>query len=531
MPIGLLSRLQSVPASPLHPGVANCTLKWFTQPLDHFNFGEVRQWRQRYFTYDAYWKPGGPMLFYTGNEASVELYVNATGLMWERAPELGARLVFAEHRYYGKSLPLGEVSTANSSTLRWLTMEQALVDFSRLIYALQTDGKTSAVIAIGGSYGGMLAAWLRMHYPSAVAGAIAASAPVLAFDGLDGLASKWDGSAYWKVVTRDATAQFGGAAPGCVEGVRAFWPAFFARGATAAGRTWLSKAFRLCGTETKAGGESHGQDEDEAEHRRLRQGEELHPLLPRLAAWVLNLWDTLAMGNFPYPSNYLIFQQGGDPAIQLPAWPVRAACRPFAGASSSSASSLSADELIGKMAEAVGVLYNATRDKVCYDLPDDPNYDGIWDYQWCTERLPQETYFALEGGKADMFYRRPRNASAVAEHCRRKYGVGSDRGRTWVAATSSFARRPAPASNIIFSNGEFDPWRSGGVLSDLSPSLRAIEVDKGAHHLDLFFSNPADPPSVRAAREIEVAAIRAWVAQAGEHVHVEHSSAFASTSA
>ena len=104
------------------------------------------------------------MLFYTGNEASVELYVNATGLMWERAPELGARLVFAEHRYYGKSLPLGEASTANSSTLRWLTMEQALVDFSRLIYALQTDGKTSAVIAIGGSYGGMLAAWLRMHF-------------------------------------------------------------------------------------------------------------------------------------------------------------------------------------------------------------------------------------------------------------------------------------------------------------------------------------------------------------------------------
>ena len=31
-------------------------------------------------------------------------YLNASGLMWETAPQMNAMLVFAEHRYYGAPL-------------------------------------------------------------------------------------------------------------------------------------------------------------------------------------------------------------------------------------------------------------------------------------------------------------------------------------------------------------------------------------------------------------------------------------------
>ncbi len=59
-------------------------------------------------------------------------YVQHTGLMWENAKQFGALLVFAEHRYYGASQPLGNASARN---LQYLTHEQALADYATLVRA------------------------------------------------------------------------------------------------------------------------------------------------------------------------------------------------------------------------------------------------------------------------------------------------------------------------------------------------------------------------------------------------------------
>jgi hypothetical protein len=60
----------------VRPSVANLTLTWFTQTVDHFGFGVPASgnttFPQRVFTYDKFWGKGGcptvpgPIFFYTG---------------------------------------------------------------------------------------------------------------------------------------------------------------------------------------------------------------------------------------------------------------------------------------------------------------------------------------------------------------------------------------------------------------------------------------------------------------------------------
>lgn len=506
------------------PGTANCTVDFIEQNIDHFNWapplgGKVTTYKQRYFTNKQWWRPGGPIFFYLGNEDNVELYVNHTGLMWEHAAEFNALMVFAEHRYYGKSLPF---SSGTKGCMSWLTTEQALADFAYLIDDLQrtySQYHPLPVIGFGGSYGGMMASWFRLKYPESVDGVIAASAPIWSFAGLD---PPYNYNAFNIGVTFDATAA-GGASDYCKSNLKSAWYKILGAGQTAEGRKVLSKAFRTCKPV-----QPRGQGSDDPYD---------------IMEWAQGPWANMAMGNYPYASSYLMHGKS-----LLPPWPVRAAC-------SHLDKEFTDDEsLFEAVREAAATQLNNTGDKKCFDIftevtlqqlppktmKDVPRVgsayrrgrkqmladvnssttcEGSWGYQWCTEMVQPFT----QGTPDDMFYcangtyYQAENCShwdfeGRAKGCQAQWGVTPR--KDW-ARLGLASKNIHMATNIVFSNGRLDPWHGGGVLHNISDTVVAVIIENGAHHIDLMFTDPEDAkyPDIGAARELELAHIRKWVDQ------------------
>lgn len=125
-----------------------------------------------------------PILFYAGNEGDIWDFYDNTGFISELANMTGGMVVYAEHRYFGLSYPFPQDVALKAGNNQWLTVEQTMMDYVELLKELKKKHSFLAnqpVIAIGGSYGGMLAAYLRMKYPNMIQGAVASSAPVLYF--------------------------------------------------------------------------------------------------------------------------------------------------------------------------------------------------------------------------------------------------------------------------------------------------------------------------------------------------------------
>ena len=78
----------------------------------------------RYLIDDKYYnKASGPILYYAGNEGGVWGFYNNSGFIVETlAKEFGALVVFAEHRFYGESMPFGN-KTYDRENLRFLSVE------------------------------------------------------------------------------------------------------------------------------------------------------------------------------------------------------------------------------------------------------------------------------------------------------------------------------------------------------------------------------------------------------------------------
>jgi len=330
-----------------------------------------------------------------------------------------------------------------------------------------------AVIVGGGSYGGMLAAWLRLKYPQWFQGALAASAPILFFDGYVNPDS----------YDRIATAVYEGYDPSCSAAIKDGFVVLNSMAEDSSNYQHIADIFQLC-------------------------------KVPETADDVYNLSDILdgnigsmVMVNYPYASDFL------NP---LPAWPVAHACGvaeqkieehggPYGPHSFENG-------LIALQAvNDVFINYEGTSE--CFDI-NGSQMEGIsqdgWNVLYCNE-MPMP--FASDPENS-MFPAYDWDKAENNEYCIGAYGETPQYNWALDFFGGRFPHRDfIKASNIVFSNGQFDPWQAGGVTFDVSKDTTPIYIEEGAHHLDLRGPNPADPPSIVLARKHETEHVAKWIDQ------------------
>jgi len=166
--------------------------------VDHFDGNFVSpgaSWSQRFYVDTKFWGGEGyPVFLMIGGEGP-QSAPSSRLLMWSLAEEHSALMISLEHRYYGESQPVPDMSNEN---MQYLTSEQALEDiahFVAFINSLQPDVSVSVTtpeitlssstakskwVAYGGSYPGSLTTWVKLKYPALFAGTVGSSAPVAA---------------------------------------------------------------------------------------------------------------------------------------------------------------------------------------------------------------------------------------------------------------------------------------------------------------------------------------------------------------
>ncbi|XP_062144209.1 uncharacterized protein LOC133851689 [Alnus glutinosa] len=437
--------------------------RYFSQRLDHFSFSELPRFPQRYLINTEHWVGSqrlGPIFLYCGNEGDIEWFAANTGFVWEIAPRFGAMVVFPEHRYYGESMPYGSRDEAykNATTLSYLTAEQALADFAVLLRELKRNlsAEASPVVLFGGSYGGMLAAWMRLKYPHVAVGALASSAPILQFEDIVPPETFYD--IVSNAFKRESTS--------CFNTIKESWDVITSEGQKNDGLLQLTKTFGLC--------------------RTLKSTEELRN-------WLESAYSYLAMVNYPYSSDFL---------MPLPGHPIREVCRKIDG-------SPSGYSILERIFEGVSIYYNYTGGVDCFQLDDDPHGMDGWNWQACTEMV-----MPMSSSKdASMFPTYDYNFSSFQEECWKDFRV-NPRPR-WI--TTVFGGHDIKTalkkfgSNIIFSNGLLDPWSGGSVLQNVSETIVALVTKEGAHHIDLRASSSDDPDWLLEQRAIEIKLIEGWI--------------------
>lgn len=329
----------------------------------------------------------------------------------------------------------------------------------------------------------MLATWLRMKFPETFFGAIASSAPIIYFK--DATSEYGFGE-----VTTRAFEQAEETCPARAQKSMEILQTYIDSDCTYA-YEYLHKTFDTC---------------DPIESKQEAQ---------KLQELVTGAFFYLAMINYPYPTEFL---------QPVPAWPVGVSCsRLFHGKAEETEVFLSERRLehsksdhtlehlyLESLKKAIDVYYNYNGDAGCLDLNggSEGHLDAAgWWVMACNEMVMPMSF----GTDKDMFLEEKFNYEEFSKSCEQRFGTVPQ----YDFAMDFFGgknpkREFMYASNIVFVNGDLDPWSAGSITEEINEWTEVINIPEGAHHLDLRLPNKDDPQSVTDARNRIIEVLKQW---------------------
>jgi lysosomal Pro-X carboxypeptidase len=208
----------------------------------------------------------------------------------------------------------------------------------------------------------------------------------------------------------------------------------------------------------------------------------------------------MAMTDYPYPSSFL------EP---MPAFPVNVSCKAFAKFDSATTSQ---SDTWGMLKAASDVYFNSSGQITCSNINDTDAtgaLDGAgWNILACNQ-LAMPTSM----GADSMFIAEPFDYAGYTKKCQETYGLTPN--YQWALENFggyNYTNDFKSYSNIIFSNGELDPWKAGGVTTWVNIDLPQYVIKNAAHHLYLRLPVEADKGTdVEWVRQQESILIGKWV--------------------
>ncbi|EJD00034.1 peptidase S28 [Fomitiporia mediterranea MF3/22] len=394
--------------------------------LDHFG-NSTETFKNRYWINGTYYEPGGPVFIFDSGEQNAEPLLpyylqeyHGLSATMRLAKRYRGLAILWEHRFYGASLPFPvnaiTLNQENTTFDQWkyLTTDQALEDVVFFANSFPTSSNDPASqpaihpsitpwIWLGGSYPGVRGALMRVRNPEVIFASWASSAPVHA---------QVDMASYYKAAERSLTRNCSAdwvAVTKCVDQV-------------------------LNGTD---------------ETRRADMKFDLE--FARLSGKVLLCWTCSIELTTVY--KYYGFAESLLPFCNL-----------------LETQNFTADPLESGISNAHGIqaafdAFLAALAELDYDSipgePDDPVTDRSWMWQYCSEY---------------GFYQRgdPNNPLSIEtsflslelfqEQCNSAFPVGLPTSPA-VDHINKYGSWEMSPSNVLFTNGEFDPWRTMGLAS------------------------------------------------------------------